>query len=785
MEPNKLNSYDLLQKKCDNSNAKLVLPERMVRSKFVLVGESLGLDEHLEGEYFVGDAGRLLNRLLGDVGLMRSIVHITNLIKVRPPDNKVSRLGELGLTIEDFLPYLKEELSIVQPKVILAVGRHAAQALCNGVDSVVKHRGTTLDCKLDKIEAPVVITLHPSYLRRGNMHLYPYVRHDIKTFANLGFGLTKRSSPYVSHVDPSFNESMNFLRQIEADSTETCYDIETVARSHITCIGYTLNKDEAMCIPFRHQGLKNRWSYAEHIMLVRQMQKIHNSPKITKIGQNINYDNYYLLPLLGAPREPLIDTMYAHWLLHPDAPHNLGFIMSVYTDMPYHKDDAKNWEMKTLPHTQALWNYNVADVIGTHRGWHGLRSDLQDLNMYEFFVGYIMPFRRVLFEMEVRGLRVDKAQMEEWREFVETDELPCWLERVNKYFFGANINPNSSKQLGEALSSIWKLPIQRTAKGNFTLNNDRLVELKVQFPKFRNLLDDIKCARTTKSKTLGTYLHPDKLSPDGRMRCSFGTTVTGRQSSSSNAKDEGMNLQNQPKQFRRLYLPEEGQVFIEPDLSSAEAFVMVCMMKLTEIKERMFKGEKIHSIVGEWIYEKPAKKLTPEEYLTSKKTVHGSNYKLGERKFAILIEKPVAIAKTLRAKYAAIMPALSQYHSEIERRIKYDRIIRTPYGRVRTFTGLPTDETFRSGYAQIPQSTVVDTLNIGALGLWVVKPDDIYLAMQCHDGLLISLPPNKVEWFKPYIRTHLETLRPLDIEGVELTIPLDIGETKTNWLGED
>jgi len=780
MQPTQLSSYKSLLSKC--SQTKLVLPLSLNSFPLAIIGESLGKDEDKEEQYFVGKSGKLLDKLLKETGIPRYTCHISNVIKVLIPPKvkKEQYLNSIGLSTESFMPYLIEELQTVQPKAILAVGAIAMKAL-TGEDGILKKRGSVLECNLLDNPIPVIPTLHPSFLFRGNMKLYPIVRHDIKRFAETGYGISKPAEDYNMIIDPTLTQCLEFLYDIQNNASATCFDIETVARQNITCIGWTKDRKNAICIPFRYQGLKNRWPKHDQILLIRAMQEVYNKPGLTKIGQNIHYDMHYLRPLLGFPREPIFDTMYAHDLINPDSKHDLGFLTSIYTKMPYHKDEAKDWMQKDLPHDNILWEYNIKDVITTHRIYEKLRQDLKEEGLYDMFTGYVMPFRRVLFEMETKGIRINKELKDEWTQFVEEEELPIALDILEK-LVGSPINPNSSKQVGEFLTSLG-IPVQRTDKGNFSVNEEKLDAIKARFPQHKTILEQLVCTRKLKAKSLGTYLK-SKVSEDGRMRTSYGTTVTGRLSSKANHEGLGSNLQNQPKEFRQMFIPDKDQTFLEPDLSQAEALVMAYLMGAEELKKRMQSGEKIHNIVGEWIYDKSYKKLTPKEYLISKRTVHGSNYALGERKFATVIDKTVGEAKQIRAKYARVVPELPNYHKRIRETVDRERRITTPYGRRRLFTGFINDDVYRSAYAQTPQSTVVDTINTGILGLWLIKPKDIYLAAQVHDSILISLPKEKVNWFSKYIKAHLETLREIEIEGEILVIPCDVGKTKQDWYGK-
>ena len=530
-----LKAAPLLESKTKGHN--LVYPLAFTSKKMLIVGEALGADEEINSKYFCGKAGFLFDKLLTDVGLIRSSIHVTNVVKIRPPDNKLARLEEYGLKIQDFIPFLKEEIECVKPTVILALGATALNALCEE-SGILKQRGSVLECTLVP-GITVIPTLHPSYLQRGQMDLYPYVRHDIKIFAEIGFGFYQPEQEWEEIIDPTLTQILTYLNEILESSTQTCLDIETVAKQRITCIGFTKNPNSSICIPFRYKGLKLRWSEAEQTMILRSIQQIFQRGGLQKIGQNIHYDLHHLLPLVGFPREPTLDTRYAHQLIHPDMRHDLGFIISAYTKMNYHKDEVKDWSSKNLPKDHTLWSYNCKDVIGTHRAALGLIKDLKELDLYDFYCGYINPFRRVIFEMEHRGLNVDMNLHKEWKDYIEQEELPIALDIINKKC-GQEINPNSSKQIGEYLTSLG-INVPRTPKGNFTVKEETLEDLISKHPEHRFILKQILCARTLKAKDLGTYLSA-LISPDNHMKCSYGYTVTGRLTSSTDQFGHGCVL---------------------------------------------------------------------------------------------------------------------------------------------------------------------------------------------------------------------------------------------------
>lgn len=129
----------------------------------LIVGEAPGEQEDSEGRPFVGRSGQLLGNMLQAIGLDRSSrVFITNVIKCRPPANRNPRQEEIAAC----LPYLHQQIAVLQPKVILAMGRFAAHALLNTSEPLQALRQQTQALSGLPGTPPVVVTYHPAYLLR-------------------------------------------------------------------------------------------------------------------------------------------------------------------------------------------------------------------------------------------------------------------------------------------------------------------------------------------------------------------------------------------------------------------------------------------------------------------------------------------------------------------------------------------------------------------------------------------------------------------------------------------
>jgi len=128
-------------------------------ARWMMVGEAPGADEDRRGEPFVGRAGQLLNSMLAAVGVKREQAYIANILKCRPPNNRDPKPEEAELC----RPYLERQIALVKPRLILAVGRIAAQNLLQTDTPIGRLRGTVY--KLGDL--PVVVTYHPAYLLRS------------------------------------------------------------------------------------------------------------------------------------------------------------------------------------------------------------------------------------------------------------------------------------------------------------------------------------------------------------------------------------------------------------------------------------------------------------------------------------------------------------------------------------------------------------------------------------------------------------------------------------------
>ena len=361
---------------------------------------------------------------------------------------------------------------------------------------------------------------------------------------------------------------------------------------------------------------------------------------------------------------------------------------------------------------------------------------------------------------------------------IETKEL----EEKLSLAIGRVLNVMSPKQLKELLYDELNLPPQyKKGTTKLTTNEEALDSLRKKSPS--PIFDLILTIRGNR-KLLGTYL-ADKGGEDGRMRCSYiiGGTETGRLSSRQSVFRSGTNLQNIPKGVcRRMFVADEGKVFVQADLSQAEARVVAYLSEEEKLIDLFGEGVDVYKQVASWIFNKPISEITTGGKETdreiAKHLIHASNYGIGSRTFARVAGVSEGEAKRLLQRYFDTFPKIKAWHLRIQSALGKSRTMTTPMGRKRTFFGLWGDQLFREAYAFVPQATVADVLNLAIIKFHEKFPD-IEVMLQIHDAFVIQVSENTLK--SDYVNALTNAFDiPIYIAGRTLKIPIDLKSGK-NW----
>jgi uracil-DNA glycosylase len=146
-------------KLCTMGRSQVVFGVGNPKARLMFVGEAPGEEEDKRGEPFVGRAGQLLTKIIEAIGLTRDQVYIANVIKCRPPGNRNPEADE----VEQCEPYLFRQIDVIKPRVIVPLGKFAAQSLLKTMDPITRLRGRQFDYR----GAVLIPTFHPAYLLRN------------------------------------------------------------------------------------------------------------------------------------------------------------------------------------------------------------------------------------------------------------------------------------------------------------------------------------------------------------------------------------------------------------------------------------------------------------------------------------------------------------------------------------------------------------------------------------------------------------------------------------------
>lgn len=778
------------------SDARIIPPEGPRDAKIVIAGEAPGATEDREGRPFVGAAGKVLDALLAEAGIKREACYITNVVKTRPPNNNFEVMYEgkgkarkPTFALLEAIEALHAEIASIRPNVIVPLGNEALKAVMSTSHAwqgnITDWRGSIIDTTLGK----VIPTFHPAALMR-QWSWRPVALLDMQKVARESAFPDVRRMPRRLEVMPTFDDCMRELRRMRfAPMSKVAFDIETEA-GQITAIAFSDRPEWAISIPFWFGMSGNLWSEEEEFELWRAVTDLLEDPTVGKIAQNAQYDITFLADCMDIHVAGLIfDTLVAQHVCYPEMPADLGFLCSIYTDQPYYKSMIDTQDMREF------FTYNALDACVTLEVSQALEIELKDLGLTDFYYQHAHKMIEPLIDMARKGVRidVDARKAEAKRLEASIKEATAQLEAQ----VGHPLNVASNKQMCDWLYTELRLPpvLKRRSTGGSTptADDDALASLdkKHAIPAVKTVL-----AIREQSKILSTYMTP-ALSPDGRFRASYKIhgTETGRLSSGKYIDGTGGNIQNVPhgnpkdptdpiNVCRRIFIPDPGNVFVECDLSQAEARVVAYLAGEERLIKSFDAGGDIHRRNAANMYGKPESEITFDERQLAKRAVHGLNYGMGVNTFAEQCEISVPEARRVRNLYFSMFPQIELWQKKVAADLRKSRIMTTPMGRKRLFLAQYSEQLIKEALAFVPQSTVADITNRALVDLHAKLPaidPRCRLAITVHDSIIAECPLELAETVRKAVVDSM-TL-PLKIGRRVLTIPVD-SKVLVNWNDE-
>ncbi len=565
-------------------------------------------------------------------------------------------------------------------------------------------------------------------------------------------------------------------------------DTETTGVDPITAelvgMSFSFAENQAFYVPVpanREEALK----------IVNIFKPAFENPHSLKIGQNIKYDLNVLAHYGVTLQGKMFDTMIAHYVLQPELRHGMDYLAEVYLHYETIKIEEligpkgkKQGNMRDLPPAD-VYKYACEDADVTLKLKHVLEKELVENGVEKLFEEIEMPLMPVLAYMERNGVRIDPEALKETsRHFTARMNQ---IEQEVYQLAGMEFNIASPKQVGEVLFDRLKIveKAKKTKTGQYVTSEEVLESLKGKHEIVGKILEH----RGLK-KLLGTYIDalPQLINPaTGRIHTSFNQTVTatGRLSSSN------PNLQNIPirnedgKEIRKAFIPDEGCEFFSADYSQIELRIMAHLSEDPHMIEAFQKGQDIHAATAAKIYKVKLEDVTREQRSKAKTANFGIIYGISVFGLAERLNVDRKEAKELIDGYFENYPKVKAYMDESIRQAREKGYIETIFKRKRYLPDINSKNAVVRGYAErnainAPiQGSAADIIKVAMIRIYRRFQEEgirSKMILQVHDELNFSVLPEEKEKVQQIVISEMEA-------AYKMKVPLraDYGWGQ-NWL---
>ena len=532
----------------------------------------------------------------------------------------------------------------------------------------------------------------------------------------------------------------------------------------------------------------NRQEALEYVDIFKPL---YEDQEILKIGQNIKYD-YMVLRNYGVDLQGrMFDTMLAHYVIQPELQHNMDYMAETLLNyQTVHIEEligpkGKNQKNMRDLSPQEVYEYAAEDADITLRLKNVLEPRLKEVGAERLFWDIEMPLVKVLADMELNGVRLDTQQLKLTQQ--------TFTERMNAYErhayeeAGETFNIASPKQVGDILFGKMQLleKPKRTKTGQYVTSEEVLQQLRGKAP----IVDDILNYRGMK-KLLGTYVEalPKLINKrTGHIHTSFNQaiTATGRLSSSD------PNLQNIPvrdddgKEIRKCFIPDEGCRWFSADYSQIELRIMAHLSADENMTEAFREGFDIHRATAAKIWKESMDQVSDSQRKKAKQANFGIIYGITAFGLSQRMDIPTGEARKLIDDYFETFPKVHQYMEDAKRMAREKGYAETLYGRRRYLPDINSHNGTVRGFAErnainAPiQGTEADIIKLAMIRIWKRFKDEgirSKMTLQVHDELNFSVYPNEAEKVE---RIVLEEMQGAAKLNVPLTADAGWGD---NWL---
>lgn len=564
-------------------------------------------------------------------------------------------------------------------------------------------------------------------------------------------------------------EKLSQLLQNIVTQSVLSLDTETTStdpiRAELVGMSFSYAENQAFYVPVPADR-------SEAQKIVDRFRPVFENREIMKVGQNIKYDMLVLANYGVQLQGPLFDTMVAHYVLQPELRHNMDYLAEIYLNyQTIHIEEligpkGKNQgNMRDLP-PASVYEYACEDADVTLKLKNKLEKELDENNVRKLFEEIEMPLIPVLAYMERNGVRIDTEALKE-----TSRHFTLRMKQIEEEVYqlaGTEFNIASPKQVGEVLFDRLKIveKAKKTKTGQYVTSEEVLESLRGKHEVVGKILEH----RGLK-KLLGTYIDalPQLINPEtGRIHTSFNQTVTatGRLSSSN------PNLQNIPirnedgKEIRKAFIPDDGCIFFSADYSQIELRIMAHLSGDPHMIEAFQKGQDIHAATASKIYKVPLEEVTREQRSKAKTANFGIIYGISVFGLAERLNVDRKEAKELIDGYFENYPHVKEYMDESIRIARERGYIETIFKRKRYLPDINSRNAVVRGYAErnainAPiQGSAADIIKVAMVRIYqrfLKERIQSKMILQVHDELNFSVLPEEQEKVKQIVIEEMES----------------------------
>ena len=597
---------------------------------------------------------------------------------------------------------------------------------------------------------------------------------------------TAQNTPHTYHLVRELTELQALVAKL-LNYEEFCFDTETTGFDHfsdrIVGLSLAVEPHEAWYVSFTPE---NTAAFAEVV------KPLFENERTTKIAQNIKFDMMVLARLGVEVRGRKIDTMIVHYLLDPEARHNMDFLAERYLNYSPIRIETligKGTRQLTMDQVniESVKEYAAEDADITLQIKQALWPELEKQGLVELYSTIEEPMIEVLAAMELEGVKVDTQQLADYA--VELNAELAKLEaEIREIADEPTLNINSARQLGEVLFA--KLRITDKPKMTKTRQFSTEEEYLQGFAGKHRIVDLILRYRGVK-KLISTYVEalPQLVnSVTGHIHTSFNqaVTATGRLSSTN------PNLQNIPVRddmglrIRKAFVPSDGQhLLLSADYSQVELRLMAHLSGDKSLIEAFQQGEDIHAATAAKLFHKEIAEVTSDERRKAKTANFGIIYGISAFGLAQRLDIPRKEAKELIDGYFESYPKVKEYMERAVADAREKGYVTTAFGRRRILRDIDSRNAVARGVAE--RNAINAPIQGSAADIMKLAMVEIYrrfraegirskMILQVHDEVIVDMLREEQETVIRIVREAMEGVAQL---SVPLISEAGVGE---NWL---